>query len=286
VIFFVSDGRLGNQVFQYAFLNTTAKKGEKVVCANMNQFPKYFNYRNKNFIFLKNSKIALFVFNFFLSKILSFLASLKLIGYIEQTCALNSILPEVSIRKGLLPFTYVKTGFFQTEKLFKSDNAGLSIDDTFIRKAKLVLQKLPMDKKVFIHVRRGDYLLETFQGEKGINLPKQYYIDAINEIRKSVVNPYFIFLTDDPGYVKDCFIEIENKLVSEECMGTDLAIMSLCQYGVVSNSSFSWWGAYLSQNKKVMIFPKYWYGWKKKVESHVGIQPSWSTVIDVRKVSK
>ena len=66
-------------------------------------------------------------------------------------------------------------------------------------------------------------------------------------------------------------------------MATDLAIMSLCEYGIVSNSSFSWWGAYLMKNRKEVIFPKYWYGWKQRVESHVGIQPEWAKLIDVNK---
>jgi hypothetical protein len=35
------------------------------------------------------------------------------------------------------------------------------------------------------------------------------------------------------------------------------------------------------KNKKKVIFPKYWYGWKQKIESHVGIQPSWAEVIDI-----
>ena len=64
-------------------------------------------------------------------------------------------------------------------------------------------------------------------------------------------------------------------------MPTDLAIMNLCEYGVVANSSFSWWGAWMMKNRKKVIFPKYWYGWKLRIESHVGIQPSWCEVIDI-----
>lgn len=286
MIFFISDGRLGNQAFQYAFLNTIAQKGEKVICVNMAQFERYFNYNNVHFVFLSSSKLTLYLYNKVVLKILNFIVNVGVFGCIEQLRINGIPQPEVNKKKGILPFTFVKTGFFQTERLFNKSRVDIHLRQKYLIEAKRVLQKTPMNKRVFVHVRRGDYLSEIFLGEKGINLPKQYYFDAINKIRKNIDNPCFIFLTDDPSYVNDCFNEIENKLVSEECMGTDLAIMSLCQYGIVSNSSFSWWGAYLSPDKKVMVFPKYWYGWKKKVESHVGIQPSWGTVIDVRKASE
>ena len=76
------------------------------------------------------------------------------------------------------------------------------------------------------------------------------------------------------------FNEFQNKLVSYNIPQIDLAIMTLCNYGICSNSSFSWWGAYLIKNRKKIIFPSYWFGWKSRIESHPGIQPSWSDVID------
>ena len=39
-----------------------------------------------------------------------------------------------------------------------------------------------------------------------------------------------------------------------------LLIMMDCDHFVISNSSFSWWGAYLSQNKeKIVVSPVHWY---------------------------
>ena len=52
--------------------------------------------------------------------------------------------------------------------------------------------------------------------------------------------------------------------------------MILCNYGICSNSSFL---KILIKNRKI-IFPSYWFGWKSRIESHPGIQPSWSDVID------
>ena len=41
----------------------------------------------------------------------------------------------------------------------------------------------------------------------------------------------------------------------------DLWLMSICKYNVTSNSSFSWWGAWINgKNDKKVISPKDWYG--------------------------
>lgn len=121
---------------------------------------------------------------------------------------------------------------------------------------------------------------ESFLGERGIDLPKTYFSKAIERISEDTKNPFFIFLSDDPSYTRDCFLEVDNKLISKENMQVDLALMTLCEYGIASNSSFSWWGAQMMKKRRKVIFPKYWYGWKKKVLSHNDIVPSWGIELD------
>ena len=46
-----------------------------------------------------------------------------------------------------------------------------------------------------------------------------------------------------------------------------LLIMSVCDHNIIANSSYSWWGAYLNENKnKTVMYPEKWFG--KKMQQH------------------
>lgn len=285
MLIFFSDGRLGNQIFQYAFLSTIARDNELIVSTEMKQLGKTFDINNKNFKqILQNKYLDFFIRKFIKTYVLNLLAKLKIIGYVRQDRNATSALPTFKTLKGLFPVILVESDFFQSEIFFNANKFDLSIKSKFIQKAKKSLTSIRSDyTKVFVHVRRGDYIFEQYFGDRGIDLPKEYFLNAIEIIKQKVKKPYFVFLSDDPGYCECCFSDMENKYISKNSMEVDLAIMTLCEYGITSNSSFSWWGAYLMENKKEVIYPQYWYGWKSKTESHIGIQPSWGTTIDTFK---
>ncbi len=286
MLIFLADGRLGNQIFQYVFLRTVSKS-ERIICLNMGVFFESFDF-DKNDIYLISDKHICYLFRRIIGPLLlKPLCKARIINYIEQKRDINSrLLPDWEEKNGLLScIRYVNTDFFQSESFFSHDQkwkSNLQIKGKFLAEARKFLSNIPENyTKVFIHIRRGDYISESFMGEQGIELPKSYFRDAINLIKERIKNPFFIFLSDDPAYVKDCFQEIEPKVISRNSMQVDLAIMTLCKAGVISNSSFSWWGAYLMDERELVIAPKYWYGWKQQVDSHPGIQPSFSVILDI-----
>jgi len=286
MILYLSDGRLGNQIFQYAFLNTIAKDDEQIVSIAMEKLSNTFDINNKNFKQITSNRYLNFILRKFIKPyVLNALVKLKLIGYIKQDKnEMLATLPSFKHVKGLFPIIFVESNYFQSECFFDKKAVDIKIKETFILEAKSILKSVSTNRtKVFVHVRRGDYLFEKYLGERGIDLPKRYFLDAIEIMKQKIDDPYFIFLSDDPSYCECCFSDIRNKYISENSMGIDLAMMTLCEYGIVSNSSFSWWGAYLMKNKKEVIFPKYWYGWKKRIDSHVDIQPEWGKLIEVVK---
>ena len=284
MIIFISDGRLGNQIFQYSFLKTISKKDEIIVFLNMEMFFKTFDVDRHGIWHITNKYIGFFLKNIIVPLMLTPLYKTRIINLLEQKKDIHlRPLPDWSETRGLLPFIrYVKTDFFQSEIFFdKTLVSDLKIKDTYMENARQIISGISENyTKVFIHIRRGDYINKSFKGDIGIDLPKSYYENAINIIKEEIETPIFIFLSDDPSYVKCCFKGFEPKIILKNSSEVDFGIMTLCEAGIISNSSYSWWGAYLMNTKKKVISPKYWYGWKQKVESHIGIQPTFSEVID------
>jgi hypothetical protein len=280
MILFFSDGRLGNQLFQYSFLNSLSKKNERIVCFNMKNFSENFIINNKKFTSIKLSRVQIFFYKKLFIRLFDFFSLIKIVNVVSQSREGRKSLPEYSFVKGILPITYVKTGFFQSELMFDPGKVDFSLKENDLKVALSILSGLGEHEFVFVHVRRGDYLNETYEGIRGIDLPRDYFTKAMNEISSTVKRPFYIFVTDDYGYVECCFSDVKCKFISKESMSIDLALMSLCQNGIASNSSFSWWGAYLMLDRKEVIFPRYWYGWKIKKESHPCIQPSWGKILD------
>jgi hypothetical protein len=282
MIIFYADGRLGNQIFQYAFLKTIAKENEKIVSINMTQLKESFEIEDVNFIEysfgnFSNLLIRKILRDFFLK----LFVLIKLISCIKQDRNKTSSLLTCKKTTGLLPITFVETNYFQSQSFFDPNKLDISLKEIYLIQAKKFLSKVCDKKtKVFIHLRLGDYLSETYLGVQGINLPKNYFLKAIDIIKSEIKDPYFVILSDDPNIAEKYFFELDNKIISRNTLQVDLAIMSLCRAGICSNSSFSWWGAFLMDNKIKVVMPKYWFGWKLKVESHIGIQPYWSDTID------
>lgn len=112
-----------------------------------------------------------------------------------------------------------------------------------------------LDGITAIHVRRGDYL--NFPLHHPVP-PIDYYNNSISQL-KSVSKNFMIF-SDDISWCKDNFPS--DFLFSEEKDEfIDLIKMSKCSNFIIANSSFSWWGSFLSQsNNKIVYAPNNWVG--------------------------
>lgn len=112
---------------------------------------------------------------------------------------------------------------------------------------------------VSIHIRRGDYLLPQYSF---CELDADYYSKAIIDHFLPIEDYNFLVFSNDISYAKELFeggnihfVEpIGGEKICSDSEKEDLVLMSLCDHHIIANSSYSWWGAYLSKNpnKKVI----------------------------------
>lgn len=123
---------------------------------------------------------------------------------------------------------------------------------------KYYLNNIINSKSVSIHIRGGDYLNNT----NLVSLNENYYTSAIKRLEEITGDKlkYFVF-TDSPDYARKLLQNITNVTYIDGNIGEnsyrDMQLMSLCNYNIVANSTFSFWGAYLNENDdKIVIAPK------------------------------
>lgn len=139
-------------------------------------------------------------------------------------------------------------GYFQSDKYF-ADCA----DE--IKKALTPSPQLDYSEYTSIHVRREDYLIHT---DCYNILSRENYYDKAMAICPS--ERYMIF-SDDLDWCKAHFVGEKFFFSEERDPIRDLANLISCSNHIIANSSFSWWGAWLSPHKnKRVVAPEVWFG--------------------------
>lgn len=115
---------------------------------------------------------------------------------------------------------------------------------------------------VSIHVRRGDYFNSKNKKVFGI-CNVDYYHNALNIIKSRYGEANVFMFSDDIEWVKNNISVSENTIYIENDEEINpfwyIYIMSKCNHNIISNSTFSWWGAYLNKySKKIVICPQRW----------------------------
>jgi hypothetical protein len=115
---------------------------------------------------------------------------------------------------------------------------------------------------VCVHVRRGDYLDPQMHSLFGLCGP-EYYRRAMDLMRARVAGPRFFLFSDDPAWTRGNFdIDARTRLVDHNVGSRDhedLRLMAACRHFIIANSSFSWWGAWLSPfGEKIVVAPRIW----------------------------
>ncbi len=286
------NGGLGNQLFQYAAAKALSKKQNTDLVFDL--IPLYSKLQIQNKATFRRYELDVFSIHAKANKPLltnkysypvakahyffhKFQNKIRYNYYKEKSLAFdNKLLNQ--------PDNTYLDGHFQTEKYFK-DIEDIIREELVFKTTLTAInlswkQKIQACTSVSIHIRRSDYILLQKNLNKHGATSLDYYRDAINFISQKINQPNFFIFTDDIAWTKENFkiefpFEIIDNNNTPESGYIDMQLMSLCKHNIIANSTFSWWAAWLNNNKeKIVIAPQNWFVDKSLNSSDI-IPDSW-----------
>jgi len=280
-------GGLGNQLFQYAFAYSIAKENGKKLLLDTRFYEEDYLNKNSHFTVQTAQILGLNLeFNDLLKNVNLTLPMIKIL----QNRTINRLIRIPKRFKMPISYEYrycketrfrfdpklntIKNdnlyldGYWQCEKYFSKYRTELI--KQFVNHSKIVEKYIIENQidtvcNVAIHVRRGDYVNNTRLFSNLYLLDEKYYIGALKYFNLRFENPQFFIFTNDLDWTRKMFINSDNcTFVNVNRKMTDLEefqIMAKCKHQIISNSTFSWWAAWLNNNsEKIVVAPDKWFG--------------------------
>ena len=269
-------GGLGNQLFQYAFGRKLAVERNQKLMLDISLYEEMktrtYKLDSLNICadIASNAEILTFTrrahrdiislgFRFFQRCIPYY----KRLRFFEQSFVYD---PNVSyIGKSV----YLK-GSWQSEKYFLPIRnilrAELTPKTPIEREYISFAESITSSNSVSLHVRRGDYVMNPRINDKHGTCSVSYYQDAVKLMNERLPSAKYYIFSDDLEWAQSNLDFIQNKQIIfhvPDVLNADaqeMWLMSQCKHHIIANSSFSWWGAWLSNNpSKIIICPQKWF---------------------------
>ncbi|MDE7334084.1 MAG: alpha-1,2-fucosyltransferase [Lachnospiraceae bacterium] len=146
------------------------------------------------------------------------------------------------------------SGFWQTPQYFEEFYEELKKEFTrkeaVSQQAEKYQKQMEQGTSVAMHIRRTDYVRQ----EGNVTIPFDFYEEALRGMEKQLGAFRLFIFTDDKQFVKEYFKIREYVLVEGLCDLDEFEIMRQCNHHIVANSTFSWWAAYLGENKGGIVY--------------------------------
>jgi hypothetical protein len=282
-------GGLGNQMFQYAFGKSLEAKFNSPIFFDKSWFDQKFENVTPRVFGLDAFNISLHFIDpkrlFFRNPQHSWFKILKqkikgkiVCQKITEACfSFNQIKPNGN---------FYLEGYWQNNEYYEGIRKIIVEEfhfPKFSRPEDINLQDIILGcESVAVHIRRGDYVSSPKTNQYHGTCSMKYYKDAVNKILFEIPNAKFFLFTDDPDYVKSNFGFLSDwTLVSDNRRAEvdELNLMHLCKHFIIANSSFSWWGAWLSRNpNKIVVAPKRWYKNEEANEKCKIVPKDWTKI--------
>lgn len=264
-------GGLGNQLFQYAAGRALALRHRVPLVLDTGWFDHVPKSNTPRFFELSRYVVAARVTQGY-ERVLSRLHNGQILGRLQW-------LPR--------PWKHVREKGFNYQELSIGDGRPVYLDGywqsykyfeafrhTLLDELTPSVPMSPQDKAlasmlhdglgVSVHVRRGDYVSNAKAHQNHGLAPLTYYAQSIRRMHEIFPHARFFVFSDDLEWARRHLPLPEDAVYvghnGPESAFQDLRLMSLCTGHVLANSSFSWWGAWLSTAPgKRVIAPVQWF---------------------------
>lgn len=284
MIFFFRSGRLGNQLFQYHALRAVYPS-TPIFFFSLNEIKCNFQINDHRVFFVNNKYFVLFAKKFFFS-FMKNLSYKKRIKFITESEAGQVKSNEFS--KSIFNILVLKDIYFQNASYVKKYKKVLQFNKEISDLGKSWADSKFIDFNdsdfTFIHLRHGDYVAWPNHEYPAI-LELRYYFESIKYLERKAAKTRYIVTSDDLVFSKKIFGGNKNYYVSDNKPAVDMYLMSKCKHGILSASSFSWWGSFLSKERyrdetQMFLAPKFWFGHRSKQQEPKNFEFEWITYLN------
>lgn len=147
---------------------------------------------------------------------------------------------------------YDLVGWLQSERYFDRAKTQhyFEFTDSLVSKLKSKYELAFEKPTILVSIRRGDFVNHPDY----LQLPIQFYLNALLEFFPDWQSRNLIVLSDDIGYCKFHFSFLDNVFFGDGLNAIEqLCLGSLCDDFIISNSTFSWWTAWLGEKQHSKI---------------------------------
>lgn len=270
-------GGLGNQLFQYAFGRAVSDRLNSDLVLEIKS-----GYEND--IFKRRFKLDELFDN------INYVGDNEFSGFLSDTRILSRIIRKIYLFIGPNLTKYYRErqkfvfddkamklsagtfyeGYWQNFQYFDSIKLGLL--QTMLLKDDKVLQMAANmgvdDNAVALHLRYPHAYVDGIK-HKGtddfyITISEEYYVSCIKDMLLKVPRAKFIVFSDNPDWAEKIIkfnnYDLNYVLVKNNDEIIDFKLMCSCRHFIISNSTYSWWAAYIGErDNSVIMAPLYWF---------------------------
>jgi hypothetical protein len=281
-------GGLGNQMFQYAFGRGLSIEYDVSVKYDISGFQEDRIYRREFNLDCFNLTIDLLdeisiaedkpglrnIINRSWNRLTPYYK--RIIVYEKIPYLFDSHISVYSNNKTYVGYWQSVMYFVNIENIIRND---FTFKDTFRKNS--FLREINDCDSVGVHIRRYHKTKESYKNSIYAYISNEYYMNAIKYLENISPSIHLFIFSNDIEVAKEVIgTRLPTTYVSGQGYNDheEMELLSNCKYQIISNSSFSWWAAWLNANpKKIVISPRIWFNRPDMNQLIVGdlLRPDW-----------